>query len=298
MKFTLTKESLTKEVREYAIMSIGLVMYSFAWTNILMPADVVGGGLNGVGLLIYHATGGVNGGIPLGLSYLVLNAVLILLASLLIGARFGAKTFYAIVFISAVMSLMQQYMPNDMMGLGNDKLLSVLLGGALAGSGIGISFIQGGSTGGTDIIAMIINRYKTISYGRIIMLCDLIIICCSYFIFHSVPTIIYGGVMVAVSGYTIDAVMAGNRQSAQILIISPKYREIADLICTEMHRGVTLLDGQGWYTHTATKVVLVVCRRYETGILFKLIKQVDPDAFMSFGNVMGVYGRGFEALKK
>ena len=193
---------------------------------------------------------------------------------------------------------MQGVIPNNILGLSEDKLLSVLLGGALAGGGIGICFTQGGSTGGTDIIAMIINKYKTISYGRIIMLCDLLIIGCSFFIFKDIATVIYGGVMVAVNGYTIDAVVAGNRQSAQIMIISSRYREIAESISTEMRRGVTLIDGEKWFTHEPTKVVMVVCRRYETGVLFKLIKRVDSEAFITYANVMGVYGRGFEPLKK
>ena len=240
MKNKVQRTGGMKTVKEYAVISVGLILYSFAWIGILMPADVVGGGINGIGLLIYYATGGADGGIPLGLSYLVLNGFLIALGSAMIGVRFGAKTFYAIIFISAAMSVMQGVIPNNILGLSEDKLLSVLLGGALAGGGIGICFTQGGSTGGTDIIAMIINKYKTISYGRIIMLCDLLIIGCSFFIFKDIATVIYGGVMVAVNGYTIDAVVAGNRQSAQIMIISSRYREIAESISTEMRRGASL----------------------------------------------------------
>ena len=266
MKGNFSKTDLLKIFKEYGLISIGGLMYSFAWTSILIPAGVMGGGLNGIGLLIYYATGGTNGGIPLGVTFLVLNAVLVGVASLLISLKFGAKTIYAIGFIS--------------------------------GAGISICFTQGGSTGGTDIIALIINKYKTVSYGKVLMLCDLIIIGCSLFIFKNITSVIYGYVMVAVFGYTIDAVMAGNRQSAQILIVSPKYDQIAERIFSEMHRGVTLLDGEGWYTKTPTKVVMVVCRKNETGILFRVIKEVDPHAFMTFGSVMGVYGLGFEALKK
>ena len=241
------------------------MMYSFAWTSILIPAGVMGGGLNGIGLLIYYATGGTDGGIPLGVTFLVLNAVLVGVASLLISLKFGAKTIYAIGFISVAMAVMQQAVPGNVLGLADDKLLSAILGGALAGAGISICFTQGGSTGGTDIIALIINKYKTVSYGKVLMLCDLIIIGCSLFIFKNITSVIYGYVMVAVFGYTIDAVMAGNRQSAQILIVSPKYDQIAERIFSEMHRGVTLLDGEGWYTKTPTKVVMVVCRKNETG---------------------------------
>ena len=313
MKGNFSKTDLLKIFKEYGLISIGGLMYSFAWTSILIPAGVMGGGLNGIGLLIYYATGGTNGGIPLGVTFLVLNvadtkqklsndvfqaAVLVGVASLLISLKFGAKTIYAIGFISVAMAVMQQAVPDNVLGLADDKLLSAILGGALAGAGISICFTQGGSTGGTDIIALIINKYKTVSYGKVLMLCDLIIIGCSLFIFKNITSVIYGYVMVAVFGYTIDAVMAGNRQSAQILIVSPKYDQIAERIFSEMHRGVTLLDGEGWYTKTPTKVVMVVCRKNETGILFRVIKEVDPHAFMTFGSVMGVYGLGFEALKK
>ena len=298
MKGNFSKTDLLKIFKEYGLISIGGLMYSFAWTSILIPAGVMGGGLNGIGLLIYYATGGTNGGIPLGVTFLVLNAVLVGVASLLISLKFGAKTIYAIGFISVAMAVMQQAVPDNVLGLADDKLLSAILGGALAGAGISICFTQGGSTGGTDIIALIINKYKTVSYGKVLMLCDLIIIGCSLFIFKNITSVIYGYVMVAVFGYTIDAVMAGNRQSAQILIVSPKYDQIAERIFSEMHRGVTLLDGEGWYTKPPTKVVMVVCRKNETGILFRVIKEVDPHAFMTFGSVMGVYGLGFEALKK
>ena len=315
MNADFSKTAVLKTIKEYTLISIGLVMYSFAWTGILIPADVMGGGINGVGLLIYYATGGTNGGVPLGLSFYIFQTAGYLidvyrgklaaerkfLRYLLFASYFPQMVqgpIHAIVFISAAMSVMQGLIPNNLLGLGNDKLLSVILGGAVAGGGIGICFTQGGSTGGTDIIAMIVNRYKTISYGRIIMLCDLLIIGCSIFIFKNITAAIYGYVMVAVNGYTIDAVMAGNRQSTQVLIVSKKYEEIARLIFSEMRRGVTLLDGEGWYTKQPTKVVMVVCRKYETGTLFKLIKRVDPEAFMTVGNVMGVYGHGFEALKK
>ena len=155
MKGNFSKTDLLKIFKEYGLISIGGLMYSFAWTSILIPAGVMGGGLNGIGLLIYYATGGTNGGIPLGVTFLVLNAVLVGVASLLISLKFGAKTIYAIGFISVAMAVMQQAVPDNVLGLADDKLLSAILGGALAGAGISICFTQGGSTGGTDIIAMI-----------------------------------------------------------------------------------------------------------------------------------------------
>lgn len=284
--------------REYGLISLGMLLYSFAWTSILLPAGVIGGGASGIGLLVYYATGGVDGGIPLWITVLVVNAILIVIAMILVGVKFGAKTIYAILFMTFAMAVLQQLVPANVLGLAEDKLLSVILGGAVAGIGVSICFTQGGSTGGTDIVALIVNNYKTVSYGRLIMLCDSIIIGCSIFVFRDITSVIYGYVMVGVYGYTIDAVMAGNRQSTQIFIVSPKHEEIASRIYNEMRRGVTLIDGEGWYSKEKRKIVMVVCRKSETSILFKVIKEVDPNAFMTFGSVMGVYGLGFEALKK
>ena len=180
-----------------------------------------------MGLLIYYGTGGPNGGVPLGITFLVINGLFVLLGSLLISLRVGAKTIYAILFLSASLGFLQGVLPSDLLGLANDKMLSAILGGAVAGAGVSICFMQGGNSGGMDIIAMIINKYKTISYGRILMTIDMITIGCSIFVLGEVSAAIYGFVMVATFGYTIDAVMAGSRQSTQILIVSQKWEEIA-----------------------------------------------------------------------
>ncbi len=295
---TPSSQSVIQTIREYSLISFGLLLYASAWTTILLPAKVMGGGVNGLGLLIYYATGGDQGGIPLGVSYLVINAVLVGLGSWLVGLKVGMKTLYAILFLSASLAVCQQILPETLLGLGEEKLLSAILGGAVAGVGVSICFMQGGNSGGMDIIAMIINQYKTISYGKILISIDAITIGCSIFVLKDITAAIYGFVMVATYGYTLDAVMAGNRQSTQILIVSQKYEEIASRIFDAMHRGVTLIDGMGWYSKQPTKLVMVVCRKSESNIIFKVIKEVDPNAFMTFGNVMGVYGLGFEALKK
>lgn len=288
---------IRRGIKEYLLISFGLMMYCFAWVGIIMPANITGGGASGVAMLVYYATGGAEGGIPLGYTFFAFNAILIIIASIIIGAKFGAKTIYAIVFISVMLDVMQNIVPPDLMGLGSDKLLSAILGGAVAGAGVGICFMQGGSTGGTDIVVMIVSKYRSISYGKLIILCDFIIIGSSIFVMKNITAIIYGYVFVAAFGYMVDLVMAGNRQSSQVLIISRKYNEVAAHIGNEMRRGVTLLDGEGWYTKEKMKVVMVVCRKNETGMLFRLVKDCDPDAFLTVGSVMGVYGLGFEKLK-
>ena len=294
----ISRKQILRTIKEYTLMFLGLLLYSFGWMGIILPAKIVGGGVAGMSMLIYFATGGADGGIPVAYSMFVINGVLLAVAAIIIGIKFSAKTIFAVFALAFTMGLMQNLIPPDLLGLGNDRLLSAILGGALAGLGISICFSQGGSTGGTDIIAMIINKYRNFSYGKIIMTCDFIIIGLSYFIGNEITTVIYSYVLVGVSGYTLDAVLAGNRQSSQILIISKKYEEIAGRIGRDAHRGVTMLDGSGWYTKEPMKVVMVVCRKSETSIIFRIIKECDANAFITVGSVMGVYGEGFETLKK
>ena len=286
-----------REIKSYAIITLGLILYSFAWTNILASANVMGGGGGGIAMLIYYLTGGENGGLPIGVSYLIINAILVTVAIFIIGPKFGVKTIYAMLVISGLMTFMQLYLPANLLGLGGDKLLSAILGGGMAGAGIAMCFMQGGSSGGTDIIAMIVNKYRNISYGRILMLCDVIILGCSVLIFKNITALIYGYVVVGVFGVTLDFIIAGNKQSSQIMIMSKKYEEIANKIVYDVHRGVTVLEATGWYTKKEQKVLMVACRKNETTQIYRIIKEIDPQAFITVGSVMGVYGEGFENLR-
>lgn len=274
-------------------------MYSFAWTALLIPAKVVGGGVGGIGTIVYYATSAAEGGggIPVGVTYLVVNLVLLAFGFWVLGPKFGAKTIYAIIFNSIALTLMQELLPANLMGLQGDKLLSAILGGGIAGVGVGFCFSVGGSSGGTDIIAMIINKYRNVSLGKLIMLMDVVIVGSSYIIFRDLPTVVYGYVTMVTLGYSIDMVLSGSRSSSQIMIFSPRYEEIAHRIIHDVNRGVTILDATGGYSGTPQKVVMVVCRRGEASNIYSIIKDTDPDAFITVGSVMGVYGKGFEALK-
>lgn len=297
MNTVLKKSAIFQETWSFIIIACGLIIYSFAWTALYLPAEIVGGGASGIGLLIYYATGGVNGGIPLGYSYMVINAILLGFGFWILGPKFGAKTIFAILFNSFVMVIMQKYIPLNLMGLQDDKLLSAILGGVIAGTGVGICLLQGGSSGGTDILAMIINKFYNVSLGKLIVLIDVVIVGCSYFIFHDIPTIIYGYVTMGVLGYTIDTVLSGNKQSAQIMIFSPKYKEIGDRLIEVTNRSVSYLEGVGGYTNQQQRIVVMVCRKSQQGDVFRAIKSIDPNAFITVGSVMGVYGRGFEDLR-
>lgn len=289
-KFNPTYTATT--IREYLIITLGVIIYSFAIVGIIKPAGGVSGGASGLSLIIDYATG-----IPTSVSFFAINAVLLVLAIILLGAKFGVKTLYAIFLISGVMGVFEAVIPEGWVGLADDKFLSSVLGGALSGVGIGLCLLQGGSTGGSDIVAMIINKYRNVSYSRVVVIVDVFIIGSSLFIFGDLATVIYGYVVVAVFGYTVDMVLEGDKQSLQIFVMSKQYDEIADLVTNQLHRGATVLDGTGWYTKRPVKVLMIVCRKTEMSMMMKAIKSVDQEAFISMNSVMGVYGQGFDTYK-
>ena len=233
-------------------------------------------------------------GFPLGISYLIINSVLIVFAVKILGRSFGVKTIFSVVVLSVLFSLLQQLITKPII---NDVFLSTVLGGILGGAGVGIVFTQGGSTGGTDIIAMIINKYRNISPGRIILYLDVFIIASSYLIFQSLEKIVYGYVAMGITSYTIDLLFTGSKQSVQIFIFSKKYDEIANRIGSELSRGVTIIDGKGWYSGEETKILMVMVKKPQASQLFRIVKEIDLNAFMSVNNVMGVYGKGFETIR-
>ncbi|MDE6865031.1 MAG: YitT family protein, partial [Alistipes sp.] len=218
-------------------------------------------------------------------------------AGFIVGWNFGIKTVFCVMMISVGLNFWSAVLPEgDFLHL--ERILSVILGGILAGTGIAMCFSQGGSTGGTDIVAMIINKYRTISYGKILIYSDFVIIASSMLVGYHIDTVIYGYVMTAVVGYTVDMIMAGNQQSSQVFIVTRDYEKMADAIANNVHRGVTLIDSQGWYSKQTSKIVMVVCRKRETSMVLKFVKTVDPQAFMTVGSVMGVYGLGFQTMPK
>jgi uncharacterized membrane-anchored protein YitT (DUF2179 family) len=200
-----------------------------------------------------------------------------------------------------LLSILQPLIPGPVV---QEKFLSALIGGGLCGVGLAMVFSQGGSTGGTDIIAMVVTKYRNISLGRVILYCDVIIISSSYLILtdlepaQRVETMVYGFVTMAVQAYTIDTVLSGNRQSVQVFIFSRHFEQIADQITGKLHRGATVIDSTGWYSKESQKVIITLVRKNETGDLYRIIKSIDKKAFITVANVMSVFGKGFEELKK
>lgn len=301
-------------LKEYIILGLGMFLYAFGWTACIIPSGGMGGGATGMSMLL----NAVFPAISLGQFVFIINAILLLIGGFIVGWNFGIKTIYCIIVLSVAMDAWDFWLPDGTLldgeiikngllvqyteTINSHNILLIILGAVVAGSGVAISFSQGGSTGGTDIVAMIINKYKTISYGRIVISSDFFIIGCSIFVADDIATgiatIVYGYIMIAVYGYTVDVIQSGSQQSSQIFIISPKYAEIADAINNEAHRGVTIIDGKGWYSKSECKIAMVVCRKRNASEILKIAHRIDENAFITMGSVMGVYGKGFEALSK
>jgi uncharacterized membrane-anchored protein YitT (DUF2179 family) len=283
------KPKLATVIKDYTIISFGLLLYVLGWQLFLIPAEITGGGVSGISAVVFFATK-----IPVSLTFLVINAVLVLIAIKILGASFGVKTIYSIAVLTVFFAVFQSILEKPLV---DDTFLSAVIGGMSGGIGLGIVFSRGGSTGGTDIFAMIIMKYRNVSPGKLIMLFDVIIIASSYFVFQSPEKLVYGYVSMWVVSYSLDSFLSGANRNAQMFIISKKYEEIADFINNEAIRGVTILSGTGWYTKEESKIVMSVVKKRETSAIFRKIKEIDPEAFITMGSVMGVYGQGFEKLK-
>ena len=299
-----TKAEVRREVRDYLFITLGLISYSFAWGLFLIPYQITTGGTTGISAIIYYASG-----FPIQWSYFIINAILMTFAIKILGPRFSIKTTYAIFMMTFFLWLFQYLVNNylvtpDMtpdgkplvLGKGQD-FMACLIGASLCGLGLGIVFNCNGSTGGTDIIAAIVHKYKDVTLGRMVMLCDVIIISSCYFVFNDWRRVIFGFVTLFIMGFVLDYIVNSARQSVQFFICSKEYEKIADRITKETHRGVTVLDGTGWYSKGNVKVLIILAYKRQSVEIFRLVKDIDPNAFISQSSVIGVYGEGFDRLK-
>ena len=238
---SLSQAIWLRELKDYLMIAIGLIFYGIGWTVFLLPNDITSGGVPGISSIVYWATG-----IPVQYTYFVINAVLLALALRILGFKFCIKTIFAVFTLTFFLSIIQKLAEGTHL-LADQPFMACVLGATLCGIGIGIAFTCNGSTGGTDIIAAIINKYRDITLGRVIMMCDLIIISSSYLVLQDWEKVLYGFVTLFVCSFMLDQVVNGSRQSVQFFIISKKYQEIAKEI-NALHRGVTLIDAKGFYT--------------------------------------------------
>jgi Uncharacterized conserved protein len=298
----MEKAKVLSTIKSYGIITLGLLFYVLAWVVFIIPHQLVGGGVTGISAVIQYCTG-----FNVSYSFFIINGVLLLIALKILGPAFGVKTVYAMVVTTLLLRFLPMVIPDEfikIIALDNGKLLSVIIGGTLSALGISLTFSQGGSSGGTDIIALMITKYRAISPGKILLILDIFIIGSSLIVPTEgswgvrVANLVYGYVMAGVFSVALDLFVSGSKQSVQIFIFSKNFEKIADRITVDVHRGVTALEGKGWYTKTESTVLMVVARKQELKLLLNLIKEEDPQAFISVGSVTGVYGYGFDAIKK
>ena len=287
------KSSLDKyDLRDYLMIIVGTLIYGFGFNGFILSNEIITGGLSGLCALIYFATGQM---IPVSVSYFVINILLLAIALKILGLKFLIKTIFGVFSLSASLTLFENIFTEPI--IKNEPFMCIIIGGLLCGTGLGLIFASNGSTGGTDIIGAIITKYKNISIGRAMLMLDFVIIGSSYISFYDVEKIVFGFVEMVVSNYMIDQVVNGSRESVQFFIFSQKHDEIADRIINELGRGCTILDGTGGYSKKPVKVIMVVARKSESVTVFRLVKRIDHNAFISQSPTRGVFGEGFDPIK-
>lgn len=276
---------------DYLLMTLGSLVFCMAWTSFLIPNGLASGGLTGLCTIIQYGTG-----IPVGLTYPIINVILLILGFLILGKGFGFKTIYVIGLTSVLFDLLPNFPQFEV--LMDEKFLVALVGAVLESIGIGIVLLRGGSTGGTDIIAMVINKYWPVSPGRVYLFTDLFIISTLMFVpDKGFVDLIYAMVVMLGFSFGVDYVLLGNKSSVQILVFSARYNEIADHIINEVRRGVTALQSVGWYSQKESKVLLIIARKHQMNEVINEIKSIDKKAFISVSTAMSVFGEGFEEVK-
>ncbi len=303
-KGLLNKQWIVKNVTDYVIITLGLILYSLGFTIFLLPYEIVTGGVAGISAILFYSTG-----FPVAYTLFGINVLLGIMALRILGWKFLSKTVYAFTVLSLLLGLFQQLMPVDAAGhyvriLGEgQQFMALILGCTMTGSALAIVFLTGGSTGGTDIIAASVNKYRNISLGTVLTFTDLLIISSCMLIpqfgdvLQRAHMVVFGLCTMFVENFMLDYLMNRRRQSVQFMIISSKWQEIADAIGTKMDHGVTILDGHGWYTGQERKVLCILARRSESADIFRLIKKIDSHAFVSQSAVIGVFGEGFDQIK-
>ena len=289
----INKRTRSQYIQDYIFILLGIMLYGVGFTAFVLPEQLVMGGVTGISSLLYYAFHWSP-----AIMIWVINGGLLLISFKALSRQFAMRTIVGVTMLSAVIGILQPvFEAFPLITPGEDKFMHVLIGALMAGAGLGIVFAHNGSTGGTDIVVALVNKYSRMSMGRIMQFVDISIICSSYVLFQSAELIVYGIAFTVAASVMLDYVVNGNRQTVQFMIISKRYEVIADAINQQMNRGVTILDGQGWYSKQPVKVVMVLCRKYESQYVFNLIKAIDPNAMVSQSFCHGVFGEGFDKIK-
>lgn len=297
----LSSKNLWISSKDYVMIILGIAIYSFGFTAFILPEKVVMGGVSGLGSLVYFASQEyLSFEIPVAVTQYSVNLILLAFAYRIVGKQFVMRTIFGATVISLMIGIMQPLFYELLDGkplVQGETFMNVIIGGISCGIGIGMAFTHNGSTGGTDIVAAMVAKKSNVSIGRTMLYTDFFIISSSYLLFQDINKIVYGFVVLFVASMVADMMINTNRQAVQFTIFSPKWKEIATAINNEANRGCTVLNGIGWYSKQEVKVLLVMCRKIESVTIFRIIKSIDHDAFITQANVNGVYGQGFDEIK-
>ena len=306
-KLKLDKQTVKREILDYFWIVIGLMIYVVAFQGFMMPEPtIVGGGVTGVAQVIYYITGGF---VPTGLSYFLINAILLGIAVKVLGPNFGIKTIFAMCMMSLMLSVAPSIFPHETITLEDGREIvrniplvqemfpRAVMAGILIALGVFIAISHGGSTGGTDIVVLMVCKYKDITPGRFLIFLDGSIVLSRLLYNHEIEPLVFGFVIMGVTSYALDAFLAFKSSSAQVFVFTEHYEEVAVALEREMHRGITLIDGQGWYTKKEKKIIMMIVRKTQASQVLRLAKGIDSNAFISVAPLMGVYGKGFDQVK-
>ena len=296
--------TVISNLRDYIFIIFGLLLYAVGFTAFILPHHIVIGGLSGVGTLVYFATDGL---ISVAVTQYACNLLLLAIAFKLVGRTFVTRTIFGATFVALFIGVLENFFMSLEHPILEDVTMSAVLGAILSGLGVGTVFIHNGSSGGTDIVAAMVSKVSNVSIGRTMIVTDMLIVSCSFFLpfegdlqqrFEArVPLIVYGWVVTFIIAYCTDMIINTNRQATQFIIFSHKWQEIADRVNREARRGVTVLDGEGWYSKKPVKILMVWSRKIEAVTIFRIVKSIDSEAFITQANVNGVYGKGFDTMK-
>lgn len=287
----ILKNNIWFQLKDFLFIILGSFSYALAWQGFLIPNQLTTGAVTGLASIIYYAFGTP----PVDVTYAVANVILLIFALKILGLKFCIRTIFGVFFCWLFLHILPLWIPNGLVQ--GDTFMASVIGGILCGVGLGVVFTSNGSTGGTDIIAAMVNKYRNVSFGKMLLYIDIIIISSSYLVFHDVQRVIYGYIIMFITTTVCDMIINGIRASVQLLIFSDKWEEIAESISNELQRGVTVLDGMGWYTKKPKKVLVVVAKRTQITQIERLIKNIDNNAFISQSAVSAVYGQGFDKIK-
>ncbi len=292
------KMPIWRTILQYLLIIIGISMYTFAWSVFLVPNHIIGGGVVGLASIVFYLTG-----IPIGITNFAVNGVLLIIGFRILGGKFAINTLFGMIVASLTLILFQQVLEVQNMPMfqfsNMEMLTKAILGGLVAGVGIGICFINGGNSGGSDIVAMIVTHYKNVSPGSVIMIVDAFVISSTLLLpdGNGIEGLVYCFIVLGVFTYSIDLIVEGQKQTYQITIMSQLNEQIADAIGSQVKRGVTLLNGWGWFSKKDQKVLLVIARKRDKVEIMRLVKAIDPNAFISIAKTQGVYGKNFDTIK-